>query len=378
MENYCFNQFNEKFSEFMSNLNITFEGDEELDIFNKKLQKVNLKKLIKRYVKIMKPYKNKLNVRDESIFDEEDILILPKVNMSRLWKQNLSETTKTNIWQYLQMLYVLGEIVMTGKTKNLDMLDKMLKEVDTNNNNNNNKSNTGLKLESLLQNFGTNQIDEQLSNINKDDISEASDNIKKLLSNSESKSSNLMCDMVNDISAELANTDKKEGGIMGIFKIAENVANKFKPKIESGEFDLNELLGSAQQTMSQIYGNMPTDENMPDQMPNPMNLLSQLLNNFGKNDDNTQMNENMPDPMNLLSQLLNNFGKNDDTNTSQFEQTGDNNIQQEMKKIMECPQISQFLQQTTDNENEIDMQQEINKLMNCSELKQIQSDDNNQ
>lgn len=36
MEDYCFNQFSEKFSEFIYNLNNTFKDDEELIEFNKK------------------------------------------------------------------------------------------------------------------------------------------------------------------------------------------------------------------------------------------------------------------------------------------------------------------------------------------------------
>ena len=293
MEKYCFNQFNEKFSEFMIKINTNFKNDEELDNFNKKLHLVNPKKLIRRFVKTLKPFKDKLNNRDNTLFTENDIYVLPDVNMSRLWKLTNNEQIQKSIWQYLQMLYVLGEIVITGKTENLEMLDSMLQEVGSNTNNSQNNNLGGLDIGNLMKNFGVDKLDDQLSNINGEDISEASDNIKKMFSDNSNKSSGLMCDMVNDISSELSNSKTNGQGITGILKIAENVANKFKPKIESGEFDLSELLGSAQNVMSEMYKN-----DSQGNTPNPMNMMQQLMGNMNSN------NQNDNNPMNLLQQLM--------------------------------------------------------------------------
>jgi hypothetical protein len=52
--------------------------------------------------------------------------------------------------------------------------------------------------------------------------------------------------------------------------IAENVANKFKPKLESGEFNINDLLNSAKSAMGSISGNVPNTDN-------PMDLLNNLM-----------------------------------------------------------------------------------------------------
>ena len=299
MENYCFNQFNDKFSEFIYNLNITFKGDDELDKFNKKLNLINPKKLIKRYIKIMKPFKDQLNSKDEKMFIDNELYVLPDVNMSRLWKQNISDNSKKNIWQYLQMLYVLGEIYTTGETENLDMLDNMLDNTNSNSDKDNtDKDNTDVN--NLLKNVNINQLDDKLNNIKKEDISEASDNIKQMFLQSDNKSSNLMCDMINDISSELSNAKENGGnGISNILKIAENVANKFKPKIESDDFDLSELLGSAQNVMSEIY----KDEKGGD-MKNPMDMLSQLMGNMGNMDNMGNIGNTDNDPSELLSKLM--------------------------------------------------------------------------
>jgi hypothetical protein len=246
MEKYCYNQFNEKFSDFMFNLNKTFKGDKELEKFNKKLKLVNPKKLIRRYVKCLKPVQNKLQKNDDSIF-EKDLFILPDVNFSRLWKENLSDDAKNNIWEYLNILYVLGEIHVYGKTSNLSALDNINKEEKEN------KTNEPLDINKLLGSFSSGKLGEQLSGINKNELAEASTNIKNMFADSNSKTSNLMCDMINDISSELGNLEKNENGIQNILNIAQNVANKFKPKLESGEFDVNELLGNAQNMMKDIY-----------------------------------------------------------------------------------------------------------------------------
>ena len=102
MEDYCIKQFGEKFNEFVKNLNITYEGDSELEEFNKKIHLVLMKKLAKRYVKVLKKYKTQVEQKDSSMF-ETDIFIFPKVNISRLWKLDVTtEETKEVIWQYLQ------------------------------------------------------------------------------------------------------------------------------------------------------------------------------------------------------------------------------------------------------------------------------------
>jgi hypothetical protein len=154
-------------------------------------------------------------------------------------------------------------------------------------------------------------MDDKLNNIKKEDITEASENIKQMFLQNNNKSSNLICDMINDISSELSNMSGMEGkGIGNILKIAENIANKFKPKIEADDFDLSELLGSAQNVMGEIY----KDEK--NNIQNPMNMLGQLMNSLSKNENTYPSNTSSPDLSGLLSQL------NDPSNTSPPELSG--------------------------------------------------------
>ena len=80
---------------------------------------------------------------------------------------------------------------------------------------------------------------------------------------------------------------------MNIMNIAESIAGKFGPAIESGDFDINELLKSAQNAMGQIYQN-----NNMSQDANPLNnMLTQLMGNMenmtNKPDESNVENTNM-------------------------------------------------------------------------------------
>jgi hypothetical protein len=280
MDNYCFTQFNKKFADFIYNLNKTFKNDSELEEFNKKIDMVNPKKLIKRYIKVLKPYKTQIESKDNTLFTNT-LYIIPNVNISRLWNSTNSTVTKDVIWQYLQILYVLGEIYVSGNVENVSMLDDMLKNDNANDNANNNGNGNidQIDMKNIMKNMNVDKLNEQLTGISKDDIMEASENIKKMFPNN-TQTSNVMCDLVNDISKELANNNvnnnTNNNGIMGILKIAENVADKFKPKLESGEININELLESAQGMMSEIYGKSDNNNN------NPMEMLSKLMNNLNR------------------------------------------------------------------------------------------------
>lgn len=298
MEQYCYNQFNEKFTEFLSNLNYIFKDDEELKVFNDKLEQVNTKKFIKRYVKLMKKNNDKIISKDESVFDES-LYLIPNVDMSRLWKEEkLTEESKDNFWEYIQIMYVLGDIYINGKTDNMELLNCMLKnnneekEEEKNNSNMLNKlmslgsslkdMNDGdINLEKIVNKISGDSLDEinnQLTDIKGEDINEASENIKKIFSKNKTKSSDFICDMVSDISNELGNVSKEGKGIESILKIAENVSEKFKPKLESGEFDINDLLLSAQSVMKDIYGDDANNLT-------PMNVMTEFFKSYNESNN---------------------------------------------------------------------------------------------
>lgn len=276
MDKECYiQQFGIKFHEFLSNLNIIFKNDEELIRFGKNVNNVNMTKLASRYVKVLGLHKDKIESKDETIFNE-DIYIFPAVNMSRLWNSNISDKTKNVFWQYIQFLYLLGDIIVSGKVSDslVNVINDDIQIIDKD------KADDPANLLSMLDASNITNILNKLTDFGEEDIAMASDNIKKIFKENDSKTSNLMCDIVTDISEELSNKKNSEiNGISNIIKIAENIAEKFKPQIESGNFDINELLGSAQSAMGQMYkSNNGQKSSETDQLNN---MMAQLMGQLG-------------------------------------------------------------------------------------------------
>lgn len=276
MDKECYiQQFSIKFHEFLSNLNIIFKNDEELIRFGKNVNNVNMTKLASRYIKILGTHKDKIESKDETIFNE-DIYIFPAVNMSRLWNSNISDKTKNVFWQYIQFLYLLGDIIVSGKVSDslVNVINDDIQIIDKD------KADDPANLLSMLDASNITNILNKLTDFGEEDIAMASDNIKKIFKENDSKTSNLMCDIVTDISEELSNKKNSDtNGISNIIKIAENIAEKFKPQIESGNFDINELLGSAQSAMGQMYkSNNGQKSSETDQLNN---MMAQLMGQLG-------------------------------------------------------------------------------------------------
>ena len=109
------------------------------------------------------------------------------------------------------------------------------------------------------------KFSEDIKNINTDDIKEATNNIKNLLGgNSDEKTSNLISDMLDDITKELQTNDLNDGDpFQNIMKVAEKVAQKIKPKVEKDNIDLSNLMNSTSN--------------------NPMNILNKMMNEMNNN-----------------------------------------------------------------------------------------------
>ena len=115
------------------------------------------------------------------------------------------------------------------------------------------------------------KFSEDIKNINNDEIAEATGNIKKLLGkNADEKTSNLLSDMLDSITNELQGNNISEGDpISNIMKVAETVANKMKPRIESENINLQNVVQS-----SDLGGN-------------PLSLFQELMKKHNDLNNNT-------------------------------------------------------------------------------------------
>jgi len=131
--------------------------------------------------------------------------------------------------------------------------------------------------------FDMSKLTEQLKNISKEDIDEATQNIKELLGNNvDSNTSDMINMMLHDITDELKKENLGEGNpISNIGKIAETVAQKVMPKIDPKKIDMSKIFNSTQnlaKNLADKQGNKIFGDK-----ENPLAMLSNIMENQMKN-----------------------------------------------------------------------------------------------
>ena len=170
--------------------------DENFDLF------------LKSKIKIFS-HKNELNKQlSESLFNE---------NLSlKSMLNNQSNDIKKTIWSFLHNLFLYSNINDESKI---------------------------------------NKLNDMLSDKNKD----VKDKIHDIFGNDiNSQTTNMIDDIVNSFEQILSNS--KGNPLSGILNISQQISSKYADKINSGEIELNKLMGSITKTMP----NMPTNGEMPD------------------------------------------------------------------------------------------------------------------
>jgi len=105
--------FNELLLQFVDELAFTFPENTIV-----KTYRTTVSSLIKKdpgvclqtFVQNVKPHEDLIRNQDERIFEEfsKNYGILKSLDLETLWKSELSEKSRSAIWQYVQGLYVLG------------------------------------------------------------------------------------------------------------------------------------------------------------------------------------------------------------------------------------------------------------------------------
>ena len=261
----------------------------------KVFDKLNIEKVSIRFYKSINPHYSLLDEKNEELFNQQ-LNVLPKVNLSDYWGL-LDDESKNKLWSLLNVLYVLSDLIKSTKEED-NSLNNNVCEIDEKKelqfnpyvglqSNNDNysidqmfggpkdlpgeKKNIDLSSAGLMSQVGQlskmidmDKFSQDIKNINSDDIKEATNNIKGMLGgNSDEKTSNLISDMLDDITKELQSNNLSDGDpFQNIMKVAEKVAEKIKPKVEKDNIDLTQF--------------MNTDQN------NPMNLLTKMMGDLNK------------------------------------------------------------------------------------------------
>ncbi|CAH6421750.1 Hypothetical protein KVN_LOCUS436 [uncultured virus] len=334
-------QQKEQYRNFVINLNkFVFDlnryyPNEGTKKFLEVFDKLDMGKVMIRYINMLREFENELKQRNEIIFSQP-LVIFPGINLSQYW-QHFNLKQKQKIWTYLQILFVRGEVLLNYKETSEQTSDKnkIIKSIITNINENTNPvkqeiENSGTDPTNLFQlNFNPfvgvgidkttadqysinemysstkllengetsfkpglgsiasfmgldkmidiEQLSEQLRNMKKEEIDDATNNIKKLLGgNIDENTSHIITDMLTNISEELKKDDISKGNpIDSIIKIAETVADKMKPSIQSG-MDISKLWSSTQNLANECKNEKGESINIGGL--NPFDLLNKLVN----------------------------------------------------------------------------------------------------
>ena len=125
--------FNDMMEHFVDELVQTFPDVANFKKYQMTLQvarKANPRKILTSYMDSVGPYSEKIMSKDESFWSKEALTIefVKDLNIASIWTPDLSENTKSAIWQYLQTLYIIGTTISILPQDALTMIENVAKQ----------------------------------------------------------------------------------------------------------------------------------------------------------------------------------------------------------------------------------------------------------
>lgn len=122
--------FNDMMQQFLDELVLTFPDEKGFKSFQSNFQilrKTNPKLPMNNFMKSITPHVSHVMQRDETFFRDhaDTIPFMKTLNIASVWTDDLSETTKATIWQYLQTLFVLASTIMSLPDDTLNMIESI-------------------------------------------------------------------------------------------------------------------------------------------------------------------------------------------------------------------------------------------------------------
>lgn len=305
----------------------TDETKQVLEIYNK----LDMAKVIFRVYTLLKESNTKISSKDETLFNKP-FELLPNVNVSLCWP-NLVTGRKQKVWTYLSILQIESDILVNqpyksaqqsqqttqtpkeplifdpyvgigGETPNKEYNVEQMYASLANMPDEGSTAGPGLasiaKLIGLDKMVNFEELSEQLQNMKPEDIENATNNIKEMLGNNmDENTTSMLNSMLTDISSEMKSVNLGGGDpFKNIMNVAETVAGKMKPKIQSGELDINKLVNSTQLFASQCKdkdGNPIFGEGT-----NPFSMLNQLAASMAGRGNQPMSEKQMMDQANNM------------------------------------------------------------------------------
>lgn len=220
-----------------------YEGDKLNDFLN------NIEEIMDQIVE-----------KDTELFNDDPI-ILQNVSFKTIWKSNISQKTRMDIWKYLQSFCIIKINMDSSKEK----IDEVLKKIESNEKVRDKKTvNDMKKLKKLNESINNEEL-EKLFQENPEKVTESMNEMESMFENTS------IGKIAKEITEELdiENMIKEDGGIEQLFN-GGNMMNIFQSI--SGKMDIGGDPGNLMEEASQICGQM---------QDNP--IFSTLMNNMQQN-----------------------------------------------------------------------------------------------
>ena len=217
---------------------------------------------VKEYMNSVNPFHTDIAQKNNNLFLGENSLgFLRGLDFRELWTKDLSDSTRENIWKYLQTLYVLGKKIVASEDDVNDMLNEL---------NASDEENLKKNQEEMM---------EMLNNMSKitDENRANSSEVENLFNNG------IISDIAKELTTELdldkldmgnpQNMNEAFSNIMGggggqnFFNLISKVGEKIQNKVESGQINQGDLINEAQKMM----GGLRNPEQMAKSMMNNRN-----------------------------------------------------------------------------------------------------------
>ena len=244
-------KFNFYLNTFLSEINNILPEFSEVinNNYSDVIEDNNLKtdKYAKEFMTSIDKYKTEIAEKNDKLFKgEESVFLLNGVDFKELWCKDLSDTTRENIWKYLQTLYVLGRKIVASDEDVTNMLNEL---------NSSDRESLEKHQKEMMDMINN------MSQINQDPNESAhpSPEVESLFNNG------IISDIAKELTGELdldkmdmgnpSNMNEAFNNIMGggggnnFFNLISKVGEKIQKKVETGAINQGDLIKEAHQMM---------------------------------------------------------------------------------------------------------------------------------
>lgn len=123
----CKAAFNDLLGKFFSELSLVFPEDKKLKVcigLYETFTQQDPELPLKTWLETLGSDGDMITAKDPALFDKHPILF-NSINLKEMWNSNISENNRSNIWQYLATLNVLGQTLSNLPPEMLSTVETM-------------------------------------------------------------------------------------------------------------------------------------------------------------------------------------------------------------------------------------------------------------